>query len=131
MPFDTKIEKDGIIARYFGTVTFDDVMESSGITWGHPIWDTAKYYITDFLDADILEMSPDQAMALARMDSASMRSRTSQRRYAFVVTSPQIVELLEIFIQSLDASNWEIRMFDSMERAINWAASGHYPESEI
>jgi hypothetical protein len=125
MPFDTKIVKDGIIARYFGTVTFDDVMKSSGLTWGHPIWDTAKYYITDFLDADMLEMSPDQAMALAHMDNASMRRGTSQRKYAFVVTSPQVVELLEIFMQSLDAPNWEIRMFADMERAIDWAASGH------
>lgn len=62
MPYETKIKNDGIIARYFGVVTFDEVRESSSVTWGHPIWDTAKYYITDFLDADKLEMSPDQAM---------------------------------------------------------------------
>ncbi len=129
MPFESKIESDGIVARYYGVVTFDEVMESSGITWGNPVWDTAKYYITDFLDADKLDMRPDQAVALSHMDTASVSAGVSPRKYAFVVTNPQIVELLEIFIQTLDAPNWQIRLFDNMDLAIAWAKSDHQSET--
>jgi hypothetical protein len=131
MPFDTKIENNAVIARYYGTVTFDDVIKSSGVSWGDPVWDTINYYITDFLKTEKLDMRPDQAIALAHMDNASFRRGVGQKKRAFVVTKPEIIELLEVFQRTLEAGNWEIRLFDNIETAFDWLNSCDEPHGTI
>lgn len=123
MPFDVKIQNTTVIARYHGVVTFDEVLEASGVSWGDPVWDKTESYITDFSDADSLEMTPEQATALAYMDNASINEGVGKRKYAFVVSNPQIIGLIQTFVQSLNAPDWEIRFFDSMEGAVDWTAS--------
>lgn len=121
MPFESEIGTESIRVRYFGVVTHSDVMELAGTAWGDPIWEKTKYYITDFLDAERLEMRPDQAIALALMNNASVRHGVRKRKYAFAVTNLQIIELINIYTETLETPNWDIRIFDNLDSAIEWA----------
>jgi len=130
MPFETRLEDRCVYARYFGVVTFDDVMQSSAKSWGDPEWEYLESYISDFLDVEKLDMTAEDARALAFMNNAALEKRTQYRKYALVAANPQAIELIRIYLAELQAPDWDVQMFEEMEPALDWVASSRQADRQ-
>ena len=123
MPYETEITGAGIVWRYSGTVTFDEIVESNSEAWGLPDWPSLKYQIVDFSNAERLSITPYEASGFVGFDRAAARS-TSDMRVALVSDDPEIAALCELYVNAMDIDGWEARLFSTREAAEKWATRG-------
>lgn len=123
MPYQTEITDAGVVWRFSGTVTFEEILSSNAEVWSLPDWHKLRYQIVDFSGAERLKVAPQEAAGFVAFDRAAARS-TSDMRVALVADDPDIVALCEVYIEELDIDGWEARIFRSPDAAEKWATGG-------
>lgn len=68
MPYDTRWEDKGILVRYWGTVTKDDLMAQSLEHRQDPMLPSARYLIADFTSLEGHSVLPSDVLLLAAQD---------------------------------------------------------------
>jgi hypothetical protein len=120
MAYDLSWEPRGLYRRYWGQVSIAERRESFERVFADPRFDELLYAITDYLDVQHYEITPEATVEIAALH-VGPTATNPQIVIAAVVTDPRIVQAIEHFI-SLDMITAPYRMFATVAAAREWVS---------
>ena len=117
MAYKLNWERDGVYWEYYGKVSGKEVVEASTTIYGDERFDTLKYKLVNFLDADSIEMNNDEVALIAHQHRAAERSNPNIKN-AIVIKSNR--GLADKFAAFFTDSFWEVQIFEDLDEANNW-----------
>lgn len=124
MPYTTSWETNGIVWRYSGVVTDNNILDANYEFYGDYRSDTAKYQIVDGMAITSLEVSEDLIEQLAIMDAESSR-RIKDVKVALVGTDSEVTASFQAYIDASqeNGGKWSFGLFADVESARRWIES--------
>lgn len=124
MGFELQWERYGVVKRYFGDVTADELVQPVLLTHADARFDELRYVINDCLDVASVRVDGDATKdvveEIAIHDKGA--SATNPRiRVAIVATEPSLVALAKAYIAS-PLNTFPTRIFATMRDARAWLA---------
>lgn len=118
MPYKLYWEHDGVYWKYFGNVTGKEIIDASTSVYGDQRFDTLKYKLVDFLDAETIEMNDDEVALVAYQHRSNERSNPYLKNA--IVTQLAGIEQANKFASFFSDSYWEVRVFQNLDEANSW-----------
>jgi hypothetical protein len=118
MPHNLYWEKDGVYWKYYGVVSGKEVVETSTSIYGDQRFDTLKYKLVDFLDAERLDMGEDEIALIAFQHRSVERSNPYIK--TAIVMRPVGVDMARKFASYFTESFWDVRIFHDRDEANKW-----------
>ena len=118
MPYKIERKRNGVIKRFSGVVTFDDVLKSEQEISSHPDFRTLHYVISDYIGTDYKGIAKEQGDEVSALRIGAHLSNP-RIRYAFVIQNPEIREQIKDAI-SQGLMLFETKIFDTYEQAAAW-----------
>lgn len=118
MPYKLYWEHDGVYWKYFGNVTGKEIIDASTSVYGDQRFDTLKYKLVDFLDAETIEMNDDEVALIAYQHRSNERSNPYLKNA--IVTQLAGIEQANKFASFFSDSYWEVRVFQNLDEANSW-----------
>ena len=105
--------------EFFGDISWEEINQASNILLGDVRFDSMDYVILNFLNVNKLTLSKNDIKLLSVLDRSA--SRWNQNLNIALLTKDEVAmqRALE-YIGFLQCINWEIKIFDSIDRAIIW-----------
>ena len=121
MPMQLIWEDEGVIRRFSGRVTVEDIRQSLQQVHADRRFAKLRYSINDFLGAE-----PDIAVSKAALADAALRTILASTTnpavlVAIVATQAQVLALAE-FYTSPSYMPYKARVFQTVEQARDWIA---------
>jgi len=118
MPYKIERKQNGVIKRFSGEVTFEDVLKSEKEVSGHPDFQTLRYVISDYIGSDYRGLTTEQADEVNALRIGA--HLTNPRiKYAFVIQNAGIRDQIKLAI-SQGLMLFETKIFDTYEQAAAW-----------
>lgn len=128
MPFEIIWEAKGVVRKFRGPITGDDLRDSLAIMHAQSRYYDTKYAILDCLEATDCTITPvDTGDQLASQIGAAITS--PNRVVAVVATNPTIVDLAGRYATH-PATPHPLKVFSTMEEARRWIAA-HCPTCDV
>jgi hypothetical protein len=109
----------GVVKRFSGVVTYDDVLQSEQKVQADPDFTRMRYVISDYTGADYRGLTDSQ-----KADVNALRIGghfTNPRiKYAFVLQDPEICAQMARAVANGEMLH-QAQTFESLEQASNWA----------
>lgn len=118
MPYKLDWEHDGIYWKYYGKVSGKEIIEASTAIYGDPRFDTIKYKLVDFLDAETINMDKDEVALIAYQHRSAERANPYVKNA--IVIKPSGRELANNFAAFFSNSYWDVQIFQNLDEANNW-----------
>ena len=118
MPYKLDWEHDGIYWKYYGKVSGKEIIKASTAIYGDPRFDTLKYKLVDFLDAETINMDKDEVALIAYQHRSAERSNPYVKNA--IVIKPSGRELANNFAAFFSNSYWDVQIFQNLDEANNW-----------
>jgi hypothetical protein len=122
MPYCISWKPDGIIWTFHHILTNDDVIQANLDIYGDPRFDDLRYQIVDISGVRQFHVTNDIFDEAAAMDEAAALSNPNLV-VAVVATGEEAVTVAETYEAAMSSSRWEVRIFNSMEKAVQWVRS--------
>lgn len=116
-----KIEryKHGVVKRFSGVVTFEDVLRSEQLVHEDPDFTVLRYVVSDYTGAEFRGLTESQMRDINALRIGGHFSNP-RIKYAFVNLNPEIRSQIAEAVASGDMLH-EAETFDSLEQASDWA----------
>ena len=114
---------DGGYTAYFsGNITIEEINLANGEVHGHPHFDSHRYQIVNFLDADLNGVSEDDVLIPAAIDKVAAKT-TQTVKVAIVANQIHSMTLAQYFVTSAQHMEvpWKFRVFPELTTAEQWA----------
>ena len=118
MPYKLDWEQNGVYWKYYGKVSGKEIIEASTSIYGDPRFDTLKYKLVDFLDAETIKMDKDEVALIAYQHRSAERSNPYVQNA--IVIKPSGNEMANNFAAFFRDSSWEVQIFQNLDEANNW-----------
>lgn len=118
MPYKIEWKRNGLVKRFTGQVTFDDVLKSEQAVSAHSDYATLRFVISDYIGAVYNGISDAQQAEINALRIGGHRLNP-QIKYAFVIQDPGV----RVQIKDAVAGNVLLhtaRIFDTYEQAAQW-----------
>ena len=120
MAYTVVEEKNGVLIRFYDTITSDDVYQSMKAIWTLPRWREFRYEICDLRDLTAGTVDESDMISFAHLDNAAtIGARRS--KLAFVATQPEAIEMCHLYLQVAQSEGLAVRIFATVEDAREWA----------
>jgi hypothetical protein len=123
MSYEIIWARRGVIKRYFGHVTTDDLVQSVVDVEKDARFDSLRYCINDFLGITGISSSPQDIEDISALDKGASFSNP-RIRIAVVTTSPEVVALATEYANSA-LNSYPTKIFSSLDDANAWLADSH------
>jgi len=121
MPYRVNWENTGCHLFFYGVVTGTEIKDAGDEAYGHEAFDTTRYLIFDFTEAEDVRLTLEEVKALAATDLAA--ARTNPRiRQAIVSTSETVDIGLAFYVSNAPELPWVTEGFGSLGEARAWLA---------
>lgn len=127
MSYKTLLNKRGVIWTFTGSLTGEDIIESSTGVYGLENFDQMKYQILNILDIDKIDVDDNIMEEVTVYDQAAALTNP-YILVAVVATDKQAERLVQIYGETTGSTPWKTAMFSTMEEAYRWINS-IYPNS--
>jgi len=125
MGYEIIWEPRGVVKRFFGEVTSDDMLKSVADSEGDSRFDELRFVINDFLDITAVSSSHHDVEEIAAIDSIA--AVTNPRiKVAIVTTSPVVKEMAEGYINS-PLNHYPTKIFQTLAEGRQWIAQTPTP----
>ena len=122
MSYALRWEPRGVVKVFYGRVTEGELWDSVRAVHGDFRFDSLRWVINDFLEANEVTISRAIPDEIAAVDAAA--ARTNPRvRVAFVAANPVLRKLAEQYVNST-LNSYPSRVFATMSEARDWAQGG-------
>lgn len=121
MSFEITWEPSGVVKRFYGRLTGDDLKESGKKLHGNERFDIIKYVINDFLGVTEVSVTADDVDEINAIDNAASYSN-QKLKLSVVATNQRIVGLATQYANSLD-NIYPFGIFSTVEAARTWLGS--------
>jgi hypothetical protein len=128
MSFEVEWEPRGVVKRYFGRVTGEEVFAAGIQSQGDHRFDQNRYAINDFLDCTEFVFDQKVLEELAAFAGAAELSNPNIR-IAIVATLPAVVAATTQYI-GLPLQRYPTRLFATRAAARAWIAEGSQAPSD-
>jgi hypothetical protein len=116
-----KIERNpyGVVKRFSGTVTYEDVLRSEQQVHEDPDFTRMRYVISDYTGAEYRGLTDSQK---ADINALRIGGHFSNPRikYAFVIQNPDICAQMASAVANGEMLH-QARMFENLQQALDWA----------
>ncbi|MCW3807571.1 hypothetical protein [Plebeiibacterium marinum] len=119
MSFNVEWRGANIIVKFSGLVSYQEINEADGIIYGNKHFDQMQYQVFDFSGIDGFNVNELEMKMIGTLDKASSHWNNSVK-VAVITDDPKIVELTRVYEGVMDDSDWETKIFKSMEDALKW-----------
>lgn len=120
MPYLITWQKQGVIWRYSGVLTGEDLLQSNFDIFGDERFDDIRYQIVNLIAVDSIEVTEKHMRKVAHLDMAA--ARTNPRVKVAVVSNSEAATQLNVYYDKYcdEKSPWETKVFSSVEEAEAW-----------
>lgn len=118
MPYTLTWEARGVIKKFFGRVTSDELFQAGIDTEADPRFDDYRYVINDFVECTGFSVSPGVVDEIAAIDEAAAKINHSIR-IAVVATLPEIIAVANEYANS-PMNAYATRIFATLQEAQGW-----------
>lgn len=119
MPNKLVWEPAGVYWKYYGNVSGKEIIDASTSVYGDPRFDNIHYKLVDFLDVESIDIKDNEIALIACQHKAAEKSRANIKNA--IVIKPGSSEVAEKFAAFFDDSSWEVKVFDNLDDASDWA----------
>ena len=119
-------EKRGIVRRFFGKVTGEELAASAIEGQADPRFDRLRYVINDFRDCESIFVAPPTIEEVAARDSGAARTN-GNIVIAVVSDDPEILAVSDAYAREA-LSPYPVKNFSTMEDARAWLRDRHVLE---
>lgn len=119
-------EKRGIVRRFFGKVTGQDLAASAIEGQADRRFDQLRYVINDFRDCESFVVDPATMEEVAARDSGAAKTN-GNIVIAVVSDDPKVLEVSDIYVKD-PLSPYPVKNFGTMEDARAWLLEQHLLE---
>jgi hypothetical protein len=116
--FEHSWEEKGLVRRFYGHVTAEELAQSAVIGQQDVRFDTMRYVINDFRECTSVSAPPDEIEEISARDGAAATTN-SRIRIATVSNDPAILLISEMY-EKAAYSPYPARNFSTMEAARQW-----------
>lgn len=118
MPYKIERKRNGVVKRFTGLVTYEDVLKSEQEVSAHPDYATLHYVISDYIGAAYNGISDDQQAVIntLRINGYRVNPRI---KYAFVLQDPGVRVQIKDAVTS-GVILHPAKIFDTYEQAAAW-----------
>lgn len=121
MPFQTTIEKRGLLVQWSGRATTAELIRMQEAAHAHSAFETFHYAIHDFRECGHFDHVQGDIEYSAALDGAASMTN-AQIRIAIVGASDEIKALVDVYMNTA-LSPYPLRFFDTMDAARGWVAT--------
>jgi len=122
MAFQTKWTQSGVIWKFSGTLTGDDIFRSSTEVYGDPRFDSMHFQLLDMIDVTDFDVSDDIIEEVSVMDLAAS-STNPYLIIALIGSDKQIERLVSLYENTTGTAPWKTAIFETFEDARDWILS--------
>lgn len=118
MPYKLEWKRNGVIKRYSGVVTFDDVINSERELTGNSSFGSLRFVISDYIGSEPPRLKPEQACDVRALRIGGF-STNPHIKFAFI-TQDAITKAA--ILESVAAGEvlHTFRIFETYEQAAAW-----------
>ena len=117
MAYQLTWEPNGVYWKYTGNVTGEEIVEASTTIYSDPRFDNLRYKLVDFLDAENISIDKDDVELISYQHIAAARYNP---RIKTAIVSKTYSYLLQLFVENLRISEWEVEVFHHLDNANKW-----------
>ena len=118
MPYKIEQKRNGLVKRFSGSVTCEDVLKSEQEVTSNPNFSTLRYVISDYIGADYRGLAEDQKTDINALRIGGHLTNPNIV-YAFVIQNPEIRAQIKEAIAQGDML-FRTQVFDTYEQAAQW-----------
>ncbi|ADE55575.1 hypothetical protein [Coraliomargarita akajimensis] len=119
MPFTTEWIEHGVIWRYSGILTGEELIQSNLDIYGDPRFDDLRFQIVDLREITELDVNDRCMKRIAHLDMAA--ARTNPRIRVAVIEGKAHSHLNNAYLSSVQDGHWPAAAFSSEAEALQWA----------
>lgn len=120
MSYTITWEEAGIIWRYEGTLTGEELIQSNLDIYGDSRFDSLRYQIVDLRQVAEFQVNPQHMRKIAFLDKAAANSNP-HIRVAVVCENESADKMTSQYLASVTETHWKTKNFENYDEAINWA----------
>jgi hypothetical protein len=118
MPYKIERKRNGLIKRFSGAVSFEDVLKSEQEVASCPDFSTLRYVISDYIGSDYKGITEYQKVDINALRIGG-HGTNPFIKYAFVIQNPEIREQIKAAVVEGDLLQ-QSQIFDTYEQAAQW-----------
>ena len=122
MPFELHWEPNGVVRRYFGTVTDADVLNCNQAFMNDPRFDSLHYCIVDATDVTDTQVSDSTAVWVSAAHKGASLSNPNLL-VAIVTPTPHLQRIVDLYTQTCEG--FPVTTFNLLEHAKGWVTTAH------
>ena len=123
MAYEIVWEEKGILVKFSGTVTEQENIMLNDFIYGDIRFGTISYEIADFTEAINIQITPTYAKVIGTLDKSSSRWTHNVVRNIVITKDQKFIPVVEIYFKEFLGTNWECRIFETLELAYDWINS--------
>ncbi len=120
MAYEIIWEEKGILVRFSGTVTDQEVFMVNDLMYGDIRFGTISYQIADYTDATDIRITPFKAKVIGTLDKSSARWTCSMMKNIVITKDKMFIPIVENYFNEFKGTSWECRIFETLDKAYDW-----------
>lgn len=123
MPYEVMWEDGGLVRRYFGEVTEDDVIASNREVRQNPMYSEIRYRISDYRDITNMSVSDGLAQWVAAINQEASEENPEVWD-AVIASDARVKGLIHVYRISHEVmgGSWKTSIFTTVDEARDWIA---------
>ncbi len=110
-------EENGILVKFSGTVTQEEVHMINDIIYGNIKYDTIKYQIADYSDVTEIVMTTFDAKVIGTLERKSTRWNPDRVRNVVVTRDEWFIPIVNAYFKEQERTAWENRIVETLAQA--------------
>ena len=122
MPYELSWEPSGVVFRFSGVVSDEDLMAANEDVYSSPLLPGMKYQIVDFSIIEMLDVSFEVVRRVAELDRKAAETNPHVR-VAIITSAPFVRGMSNVYAISHETKGgaWTTKVFEREEDARGWA----------
>ena len=119
MPHSILWESDGLVRKFSGQISGEEILESNFALQAHPKFQTINYIINDFTEVTSHSIEKSHTNAYATTDEI-ISNEKGKLKIAIVVNQESLIELAKNYQSLMRNMLFECEIFQSVEDSRQW-----------
>ena len=126
MSYELRYTEPGFWVDFTGNVSIEELNRANGEIQSHYGFESHKYQLINFLDADLSSVTEEDAEFPAVTDSAASKMTRHCVKVAFIVKESYALNIVNCYVQYARqlVPNWKFGVFSTRDDAMKWATLG-------
>lgn len=112
-------EKEGVLVKLSGTVSYDEISGINDNLYGDKRYDKLKYQISDYTNVTEILLTAFEGTVIGHLDRSSARWNSAMID-AVVSQDPAFTPVVDAYFKSLEGTQWKCRLFDNLDDCYDW-----------